>query len=309
MPKTFIIVNPVAGAGLGKKRWEKFSAELSQAGLVFEYRFTEYPNHAGELAREALQAGWTRLGIFGGDGTLNDALQGIMKNDAPLTEDLKLVLLPTGSSCDFNKKFPDPKSPMERFLGEETWAVDIFKVECIDFDGNPVTRYIFNNSSIGLISLANEKYNTVSGLSKLIKQISVDAAAITAGVKALLVYENITGDMKIDEEETRDVELCNLTVFKTPYFGGGMYYGVDVAQDDGELTLALIEATSRWNVLSMIPALYTGTVFKREAARHRQCRSFEISTRQPVFVETDGENIGCPPAQYSILPQALKIVL
>ena len=88
-----------------------------------------------------------------------------------------------------------------------------------------------------------------------------------------------------------------------------MYYGVDVAQDDGELTLALIEATSRWNVLSMIPALYTGTVFKREAARHRQCRSFEIRTRQQVFVETDGENIGCPPAQYSILPQALKIVL
>ena len=309
MEKTFIICNPAAGEGLAQKRWEKLRHQLEEIGLPFEYRLTEQPNHATEIASEIVENGYNRIAVFGGDGTVNEVLQGIMSDDKVKLKDLQLILLPAGSSCDFEKKFSQEKTFIEKIQSRETWQIDIFKVECQDDNGSPVNRYIINNSSIGVISLANEKFCSVKGLSKFIKQISVDVAAVTAGIDALMKFEEIVCDLKIDGEEYSDKQLSNMTIFKTPYFGGGMYYGVETEQDNGVLNLALIDSVSRLNLLTMIPALYTGKIFKRKPAHYKQCRSFEIVTEQPVIVETDGENIGYPPAKYTILEKAINVLI
>ena len=103
--KTFIIVNPAAGDGQAKKRWEIFENDLKKHQIQYHAIKTEYPNHATELISAAVSEGYRRIGVFSGDGTLNEVVQGLFKKDLIKSDNLKLIFLPAGSSCDFEKKF------------------------------------------------------------------------------------------------------------------------------------------------------------------------------------------------------------
>ncbi|MBU0528793.1 diacylglycerol kinase family lipid kinase, partial [bacterium] len=308
LKKTFFICNPAAGAGLAHERWSTLYDELIAHNVEFDYQFTTMPKNATKIVNDVIERGYNRIAVFGGDGTVNEVLQGIMANGkAP--DHLELILIPAGSSCDFAKKYPNSKSNIELILSEEIFAVDIGKIECNDKTGNPVTNYFINNSSIGVISLANEKYNNVRGLSKQIKRWSVDAAAIIAGIKAIGQFKPISCELQFDDEEVYFTEITNITVFKTPYFGGGMYYNVETQQDDGNLTVALVDRTSKLKLLGLIPALYAGTALNKKPAHHRNCTTLNFDTNRNFYIEMDGESAGYPPAKYSILKQAINIVI
>ena len=308
MEKTFFICNPVAGAGLAHDRWSELYDELLENEIDFDYQFTTEPKDATTIASDIIERGFRRIAVFGGDGTVNEVLQGVMKTGkAP--DNLQLVLIPAGSSCDFAKKFPNNKSNIELILSKEVATADIGKIDCNDKDGNPATNYFINNSSIGVISLANDYYNRVTGLSKQIKRWSVDAAAILAGLKAIMIFKSIPCELRFDDEQIKFTTIMNITVFKTPYFGGGMNFGIKTAQDDGYFTVATVGHVSKFTLLGILPTLYTGTVFKKKAAHHRQCKSLLFDTNRNFYIEMDGESAGYPPAKYTILKQAIKVVV
>ena len=86
--ETFIIVNPPAGDGQAVKRWQDFENDLKKNHIHYHAIITKYQNHATELISEAVSSGYNRIGIFGGDGTLNEALQGLFKEDHIISEDV-----------------------------------------------------------------------------------------------------------------------------------------------------------------------------------------------------------------------------
>ena len=309
MAKTFIICNPAAGEERAHKRWRRLFDDLNKNGFDFDYQLTDYPKHATEIAKTQLKKGINRLAVFGGDGTLNETIQGLMDGDEIRSKDLNLIYLPAGSSCDFAKKFPRKQTFLERLNATQSQAIDLCKIECQGDDGSTVTHYFINNSSIGLISLANLKFNSVKGISKQIKRLSVDAGAVMAGLGAILKFKGITCSLRMDDEEFDSLRLTNLTVFKTPYFGGGMYYGVETFQDDGLLNVAIVEAQSRLRLAAVIPSLYTGKIFEKECAYHRTCTELTIDVEEKIIIETDGESIGYPPARYSILKRAVNVIV
>ena len=90
--KIFIIVNPTAGDGLAKKRWKIFETDLNNNNIPYEAVFTEYKNHATKIIANAIELGFRRVGIFSGDGTLNEVLQGLFYKDVIVADDLKLIL-------------------------------------------------------------------------------------------------------------------------------------------------------------------------------------------------------------------------
>jgi YegS/Rv2252/BmrU family lipid kinase len=304
----FFICNPAAGAGLADERWSKLYSELMAHNVEFDYQFTTMPKNATKIASSLIDRGHNRIAVFGGDGTVNEVLQGIMKNGkAP--DQLELILIPAGSSCDFAKKYPNNKSAIELILSEDKFAIDIGKIECNDNSGNPVVNYFINNSSIGVISLANEYFNSDSSFFKQIKRWNVDVAAILAGLKAIVKFESISCKLKFNEEEEKFTDIMNITIFKTPYFGGGMYYGVETSQNDGTFTVATVDRVSKFTLLGILPTLYSGTIFKKKAAHHRSCTALNFDTNRDFYIEMDGESAGYPPAKYSILKQAINIVI
>ena len=308
-PETFIIVNPTAGDGQAKKRWQVFENDLKNNHIPYHSVTTKCQNHATKLVTKAVSSGYNRIGVFGGDGTLNEVLQGMFKENKIISDDLKLIFFPAGSSCDFEKKFKNKKSLVDRIQSEDSIAIDIFKVECRDFSGKRISRYIINNSSIGIISLANEKFNSVSGLTKKIKQISVDAGAVICGLKAIIQFKPFQEEMVIDGVNISEQYLSNTTVFKTGHFGGDMSYGVEPVQDDGQLSVVWLDGTSRVGLAALMPSLFTGTVLNKNHAHYKTCHEFEHQTEDNVFVETDGENIGIPPVKYTILQKALQVII
>lgn len=306
--KTFFICNPAAGAGLATERWKTLHEELIENKIDFDYQFTTAPQNATEIASTIIKKGFKRIGVFGGDGTVNEVLQGVMQNKKQI-KDISLVLIPAGSSCDFAKKHPNGKTNIDLIRSEESMQFDIGQIECNDSDGNPTTSYFFNNSSIGVISLANEKYNNVEGLSKQIKRWSVDTAAVIAGLKAIGEFKPISCELQFDDEEVQFTEITNITIFKTPYFGGGMHYDVETKPDDGIFTVAIVDSTSKIRLVGLIPALYSGKVFKKKTAHHRTCHTLHFDTNRNFYIEMDGESAGYPPAKYTILKQAVNIVI
>jgi len=305
---TFIIVNPTAGDGQAEKRWGNFENRLRKNNIQYQSVFTEYQNHATKLISDAILSGHKRIGVFSGDGTLNEVIQGMFKNDKILRENVKLIYFPAGSSCDFEKKFNKRRNLIDRIKANDALSIDIFKVECTDFSGKNISRYIVNNSSIGIISLANEKFNSVSGLTKIIKQMNVDTGAIICGLKAITQFCPFNAEMFLDGENIPLKNLSNVTVFKTAYFGGDMNYGIETVQDDGQMSIVWLDGTSRLGLTALMPSLFTGKILKKKQAHYRTCREFELTTKDSVIVETDGENIGVPPVKYTILPQALKVI-
>ncbi|MFH1852442.1 MAG: diacylglycerol kinase family protein [Candidatus Neomarinimicrobiota bacterium] len=309
MDQTFIICNPAAGEWLAAKRWVKFKRQLEDHNLAFDYQVTEYPSHATEIAGDLIRRGYKRIAVFGGDGTINETIQGLAQFGQQITSELQLLYFPAGSSCDFARKFPDGRSLLDRFTSNETSLIDICLVECLDRDGQPASRYFINNSSIGVISAANNRYNNVTGLSQIIKRLSVDLGAIMAGLGAIREFTPYDCRIRIDGEEWSGSQMSNVTVFKTPYFGGGMNYGIECIQDNGLVDVVLLEPLSRLRLLAVIPTLYLGSVLKNKAAHHWQCQSFEIDSDQDICIETDGEIAGYPPARYSVMKQAIRVVI
>ena len=115
--------------------------------------------------------------------------------------------------------------------------------------------------------------------------------------------------MKLDGKNIPLKKLSNGSVFKTAHFGGDMSYGIETTQDDGKLSVVWIDGTSKLGLAALMPSLYTGTILKNKLTHYQTCHEFELSTEDAVIVETEGENIGVPPVKYTILPQALQVII
>lgn len=275
-----------------------------------DIHFTEYRGHAGQLARQAVASGYKRLVVFGGDGTLNEALNGVIEQDELIDSDIELVYLGAGSSCDVEKLFPGRLPLPERVLSEKCYRSEVVKVNCFDPTGAPVTRYFLANSSIGVISESIVAFNRKRSFMSFLKRLNVDVAVLAAGFRTVLGFGNFAAEITIDQKEQIVRVLKNVTIFKCAYFGGGMNYGVPSAFNDGKLHVAIIGGMSWLRTLSYIPSLYSGTVLKKGKAEYHQGQRVTITGEElNVAVEADGEIIGRPPCEYFILPQKIRLVL
>ncbi|MBT6391651.1 MAG: hypothetical protein HOJ69_10495, partial [Candidatus Marinimicrobia bacterium] len=288
MKEIAIICNLTAGSGQAEKRWEKFQMELGSASIDYTVHFTEAPNHATELTKNVINNGAKRIVSFGGDGTLNEVIQGIISTSPGFRGDLELVVLGAGSSNDFDKTFE--KIPwIEKIQGDKIIPIDLVRLDYINFNGESATRFFVNNSSIGVISQAGDRFNKVKGLTKIIKKISVDTAAVLAGVQTIATWNPMKVILIVDGDTETDVTLSNLTVYKNPFIAGDMYYNRCVDRGDGKLSVALVELESKLKLMAVIPSLFTGTALDKDGTRYIECEWLELQTDHNVVIETDGE--------------------
>ncbi len=308
MKEINIICNPAAGSGRAQKRWEKFQVELDAASVDYSVQFTEYPNHATELTQSALQNGISRIGAFGGDGTLNEVVQGMVTATPGFRSDLELVVMGAGSSNDFEKTFA--KIPwILKVQGIETVPIDLVRADYFDFEGNPATRFFVNNSSIGVISRAGDRFNKVQGFTKWIKKMSVNGAALMAGVQTIAKWNPMEVNLVVEGETEGDIAVSNMTVYKNPYVAGNMYYNHCVDRGDGKLSVALVEVKSRMRLLGLIPSLYNGKALDKKGTRYIECEWLELQTARDVVLEMDGEIVGRPGVRYTVLKHGIQTVI
>ena len=235
--KLTFIVNPNAAMGAVSKEWPRIEALAKDRLGSFQTLPTTAPGDAINLTRQALLEGTEIVVCIGGDGTLNEVVNGFMEEGGPLRRDALLAFIPMGTGCDFIKTVPIPSDANEVFdliLGSCSRAIDLGLLRYRDHHGRPASRYFHNLTSFGLGGEVDERVNRTT------KALGGFVSFIWATLISLLIYDKKRVHLTVDNSLDQEVITWNIAVANGQYHGGGMRVAPDAVVDDGLFHITVI---------------------------------------------------------------------
>lgn len=297
-----LIVNPAAGAGKTGRKWPQIMTLLKSIGLRFEHELTEAPGHAIELAREAVSKGYRQVVSVGGDGTINEIVNGL--HDAGGIGDVTLGIISTGTGSDYIRT-AGISSAYEKacrcLLNPGKLLVDLGVVEYME-NGQAAQRLFVNFTGLGFAAeiarATTQKY----------KALGSTASYLMGLLDTLLVYKNKEISLIVDGE-AEERKVCTVVMNNGRYGGGGMLTAPDADLADGLLDMLVIGDLSKPDLLWSLPRIYKGTHLAHPKVTMMRVKEVEIRSAQPIPVQADGELLGELPARFRVLPSALSIAI
>jgi YegS/Rv2252/BmrU family lipid kinase len=302
-----VIVNPAAQKGGAAKRWAAIETELSARLGSFKPHFTQAPGHATELARGALAEGARRIVAVGGDGTVNEVLNGLLDSSGRLTApDAVLCPVPAGTAnelCRALGYLADPRRAYDAAGSDATRAIDLLHVRCAGLDGRPVDRFGYLIVSLGAAASISHR----TSQSRWAKKLG-GIAYLLMTPPVTLGYRNravaITGDGVA--QGTRPIFTA--MVANTENGGGGMKLMPGARFDDGILDLIEMGDISALAMLTtVLPKVYNGGHVHHPKVRMSRGTSFRFESAVDTLVDLDGETVGRLPLDVSLIPQAFAV--
>jgi YegS/Rv2252/BmrU family lipid kinase len=306
MEKMFIIVNPVSANNTTAKEWPLFRKIFLEKGYEFEDVVTEYPGHATELSRRALKSGYSTIMSVGGDGTMNEVVNGFFEDGQPICKDSRLVIFSRGTGCDFIKTLGIKKG-IEDLLAilarNDEIEVDVGFVNFNDTSDKMKTRYFVNVADIGI---GAETANRVNKHSKLLKGF---LSFMLGAVSTILFYKNKDFEVIIDDKIVISERLNSVIIANGRYFGGGMKIAPDALLDDGLFDIIILGDLTKLEFIKSFPLIYDGKHLTHPKLKHYRGSSIKVKSGGKGLIEVDGEIPGSDDAEFKIMPGALKILV
>lgn len=304
-----VIVNPNAGLRAGEKDWPLISQLLKDYGFDFDAVFTERPFQAIELSQNLItDKGYRKVIAIGGDGTLNEVVNGIFKQERFATTDIILGMITVGTGNDWARMYGFPKKykkAIKILRNERTFLQDVGKVK-YRYDSAHSTRYFVNMAGMGYDALVAKKTNLMKA-----KGRGGTFLYLFNLIAGLFQYEHTQLNILSDGKEIFDGKVFSLSIGVCKYNGGGMMQLPEAIPDDGLLDMTLIKKTSKFKVISNIKKLYDGSFVKMKEVEMFKAPSFSITStpRHSIYLETDGESLGTSPLDFEIVPKAIKLIV
>src|SRR5690606_13162560 len=307
--RTVLVVNPSAQNGQLGRRWAELAAELRRELDSFEEAITEAPGDATRLTREALDGGADVVVAVGGDGTINEVVNGFFDGDRPLRAGAAFGVLPFGTGGDFRKAVPIPTDTRQaaRILAEgHARTIDVGHISLTGDDGLPQTRIFINIASFGMSGLVDEYVNRSS------KRLGGRLSFLLASARAGLRYQNQRVRLIFDGDEAgaSDHTVNTVAVANGRYFGGGMFIAPGAELDDGQLDVVSMGDLGKLELLRHGRKVYSGGHMGLDKVSHRRARTLraEPAAGEQVRLDVDGETPGTLPATFRVLPGALRLI-
>lgn len=302
--RTFLVVNPESAGGTTGRRWPEIHAQVLRAlGEGAEHAFTERPMHAADLTAEALRNGYRRIVAVGGDGTLNEVVNGFLRSGAPVPPDARLALVPRGTGGDFRRTFDLNGSLSEccaRLQGEVR-PLDVGRVRFTRADGTPGERYFVNVASFGVSGQVDRAVNSGS------KAFGGKVSFFLASVRTLLGWKDQTVRIRVDGGPEETLGITTLAVANGQYFGGGMRVAPEADPSDGQLDVTIWSGYHLKDFALKSASVYDGRHVRWAGTRTLRCRRLEATSEEEVLLDVDGEQPGRLPATFEVLPGALRL--
>lgn len=315
IPKTdttlpLIIVNPKSASGATRDKWSLTASEVRAHFGPFSVAFTKSQGDGVVIAERAANSGRKFIIACGGDGTINEVANGIIQSG----KDVELGILPSGTGGDLRRTLVLPLSNREAAVAlrtGETKLMDAGRVTFHDHEGETVSRYFLNISSVGLAAAVIKR---VKG-SKIFDWVPIDGVRGKANFAMSALQEVIGPDaatvrIRIDDGEERTVQTLCLCIANSRFFGGGMMIAPDAKINDGLLDVINVGDMSTAKIIFNAYSLYRGTHLTLNEVKSTLAKKIEISAADPgheIPIETDGEMPGKLPATYEIVPGAIKV--
>ncbi len=298
---THVIVNPAAGAGKTGKTWPRILELFRAAGLRFEHALTEAPGHAVELAKAAVGRGYRTVISVGGDGTINEVVNGLHQSGGLAATALGIIS--TGTGGDYGRTLGLPRhfrDAVARLREPQKRVVDVGVV----FQGESGEPRLFANfAGMGfdaeIVRRTTQQYKALGALGSYL-----------AGLLATLVtYKNRTIVLKLDGEET-ERRVCTVIMNNGRYGGGGMKTAPEADISDGLLDVLVIGDVSKPDLLKSLPRIYSGTHLTHPKVDLYRVREIEVrSLDGAVPLQADGELLGTSPARFTVLQNSLTVLV
>jgi diacylglycerol kinase (ATP) len=296
------IVNPVAAGGKTGNVWSSIEEELRSLGLSFDHRFTDAPGHATILAREGVEEGYEMIVAVGGDGTINEVVNGLMSAGGDEAEAVLGVII-TGRGSDLARTIGIPSDYREacaRLAGERTTTVDLGLVEFYE-EGEPQQRYFVNVGGGGFDAEVAERANLAPDF------MGGTIPYLSSLVTTLITYQNKDVELILDEDEPIQMVANSVVVANCQYFGGGMRIAPDADPHDGLFDVITIGDVDKIEFLMTVPKVYDGTHLTHPAVDAYRARRVDVRSEQRMLLQVEGEVCGEAPLTFHVVPSALQV--
>ncbi|HVE04952.1 MAG TPA: diacylglycerol kinase family protein [Rhizomicrobium sp.] len=307
----FVVVNPRSGNGRTGREWKSIEHALGAVYPAMSVGFTRKRGEATALVRYALREGHQEIVAVGGDGTINEAVNGMFDASGTAPQDSVFAFVTSGTGGDFRKTFgiePGTEAAIERLKHGRIRRIDAGRVGCLSKTGEPTARYFVNIASFGLSGVIVDSVNRA----RIAKLFGGSFAFGFHSSLAMVRHRIRTVRIIVDGLEDEIASVSTVAVANGQYFGGGMRVAPGAVIDDGRFDVVIMGGAPKGQSLSDLKLIYTGEHIKKPYVRVLQGQHVVVApvaeTRgQAVLIETDGEAAGRLPATFEILPRALNL--
>ena len=307
-PRTTVIVNPKSQGGRLGKRWAELADTIGRA-FPFDEARTEGPGDATRLAREALRGGAERIVAIGGDGTINEVVNGFFDDaGAPINAEASFGLIPFGTGGDFRRTMNIPTDLAEAaavIAKNHKKRIDVGKLELTTPTGGKAHRMFANIASFGVSGVVDRMVNE-SG--KKLGRLSF----MFATARATWSYKNQRVQLIFDGSERAEMTISTVAVANGRFFGGAMMVAPNAEVDDGMFDVVAMGDFTFGDLVKSGQRLYKGTHLSMDKVSVRRAKVVEALPIEPgavVELDVDGESPGKLPARFEIVPGALWMVV
>lgn len=300
-----VLVNPNAGVGKGARDWKKISGFLQKHGIDYEAVFTQKRLHAMSLTVEYIEKGFRKIIVVGGDGTMNEAVNGIFRQKSVFTTDITLGMISVGTGNDWVKTFNIPldyEEAVKILKAEKTMIQDAGTVKYVHGTSERL-RYFINMAGLGFDGLVAQKTNADKDLGRTNPFLYLKNL-----IASLFSYNSCQTTVVVDGYKVQD-KIFSIGIGIGQFNGGGMRQAPDALPDDGLFDLVLIKNISKWGVVTNVRRLYNGTIKKHKRVETLVGKHIRIDSEVPVLLETDGESLGHSPFEFQIVPKSVKVIV
>jgi diacylglycerol kinase (ATP) len=281
---TVAIVNPRAG--------RRKTIQIPKANEILE---THAPGHAVQLTRDSIKRGARTIIAIGGDGTINEVVNGFFEDEQLIAPDAELAVIAKGTGSDFSRTLNRSIPRGERRV------LDIMKVRYTAMDGTTRSRYSMNVTSFGIGGEVAVRVN------KFRKVLGGRIAYLAATLQTAWSFSGKLVTVEINNSNTIEEKIFSVAVGNGQYQGAGMWVCPGAILDDGLLDVTVIRHLSLSQLAKDLPQLYSGGIYSHPKVQAFRVNHLSAASSEPVFIEIDGEPLGSLPVEISILPKAIRV--
>ena len=297
------VVNPASDNGKTRTRWPEIAHLASKAGLEGEALLSEHRGEIPELVEGAAADGAKLIVAVGGDGTVNEVVNGLLAVRAgggPMPE---LGILPRGTGTDFVRTFRIPTrldDAIRVALEGETREIDAGQVEYRTWDGGTGASHFVNVASAGMSGAIAQRANATS------KALGGKVSFLWATLAVFSRWE--PGEIAVEVgSERREARMRDVIVANGKYLAGGMKMCPDAVPDDGVFDVLLIGDITKADLMRTLPKVYRGKHLPHPKAELLRGSVVTVDASTALPIELDGEQPGTTPARFEVVPRALRL--
>lgn len=292
----YIIINPASRSGRGLRLWADIEPMIKTKEIPYKAFFSKETGHVSKIVKDISDSVLSqdseqilKLIVLGGDGTINEALQGITDFDRT-----QLGYIPTGSSNDLARDLKmgsDPGAVLDRILScREPFLMDVGCLTYKDPEGKDQIRYYAGSCGIGYDAAVCEESLT-SKFKIIFNKIGLGKLTYLAiALKQLLTTKKVSCTFTLDNNEVITLPKFFFVAFmQHQYEGGGFMFCPGADYQDGILDICAVGNVPKWKVLIALPTAFKGKHYFFKGVDSYHSSSIHLEASAPLWVHTDGE--------------------